>query len=157
MPYLESIAEFCRLSPFNEAQAAELELKRPGWLAANIQAVSEYIDARMRKRGDVPFLSPYPGPVRMWVAWILTPLAFDALGRRPSDDTQESISERAKLAEAQIIEAADPVKGLLVLPLQRNGAAPQATEPATYCYSEQSPFTSKHLQYEAVCERRWNG
>jgi hypothetical protein len=155
--YLTSVQEFCDRSPFNETQAAELEAKRPQWLKRNILSLSEYIDTRMIKRGDVPFPEPYNATVKRWVANLLTPMAFDTLGRRPSDETQVSIDARAKETEAQIKEAADPEKGLLVLPLQRGSSAVQATEPATLCYVEQSPFTSKHRQFDAVKGNRRYG
>jgi hypothetical protein len=146
--YLADDAEFCSLSPFSEAQAAELAVTRPGHLMALATALSAGIDARLTKRGDVPFTSPYPLKVKMWVADLLTPRAYTALGVRPTDEQQVAITETASLANEEIKEAADPVKGLLLLPLQSGAAAQsQANESPTLAYSEQSPFTAKHQQW----------
>jgi hypothetical protein len=155
--YLASIQEFCDRSPFDEAQAEELELKRPGWLMRVSEALSNGIDARLIKRGDVPFRAPYPEVVKLWVADLLTPRAYAAHGTRPSDEQQAAIAAAATLADSQIAEAADPVRGLFILPLQQGSTAVQATEPATSCYSEQSPFTWKHKQMDAVARNRRYG
>lgn len=155
--YLASIQEFCDRSPFDEAQAEELELKRPGWLMRVSEALSAGIDARLIKRGDVPFAEPYPEVVKMWVADLLTPRAYAAHGTRPTDEQQAAIAAAAAKADAQIAEAADPVKGLLILPKRQGSAEEQATQPQTLAYSEQSPFTWKHKQYDAVALNRRYG
>jgi len=156
--YLETIQEFTDLSCFSEAEARQLELKRPGWLMKNARAISEgEIDTRLTKRGDVPFTKPYPSLVKLWVADLLTPRAYRALGVRPTDEQQISIDKAAERADAAIRDAADPVKGLRVLPLRQGATQEQATEPATYAYSEQSPFTSRHTQFDAVRDNKRYG
>lgn len=155
--YLASVQEFCDRSPFGEDLAAELEAKRPGWLMRVSEALSAGIDARLTKRGDVPFSAPYPEIVKMWVADLLTPRAYTALGTRPTDEQQAEIIAASMRADAQIVEAADPVKGLLILPRAQGSTDEQATQPATIAYSEQSPFTWKHRQWDAVASRRRYG
>ena len=157
--YLASITEFCDRSPFDEDLAAELEAKRPGWLMKVSAAISAGIDARLIKRGDVPFSEPYPELVKLWVADLLTPRAYLALGVRATDEQQADITAAAKRAYEQILEAADPVKGLLLLPRVQGATAAdtQATEPATLAYSEQSPYTWKHRQFDSVNGNRRYG
>jgi hypothetical protein len=155
--YLASNAEFTARSPFNEVQAAELEAIRPGWLMSVSLALSASIDARLIKRGDVPFVTPFPELVKLWVADLLTPRAYLALGVRADDEQQQAIADAAKRADAQILEAADPVKGLLVLPLTQGSASVQATQPRTLAYTEQSPYTWRHRQYDLVASRRRYG
>lgn len=149
--------EFTLRSAFNEDQSAELEAKRPGFLMTLATALSAGIDARLIKRGDVPFAEPYPEKVKQWVADLLTPRAFQALGVRATDEIQAEIAQQAKDADAEIREAADPVNGCLILPLTQGSTTVQATEPATSVYSEQSPFTWKHRQYDAVALNRRYG
>lgn len=142
--------EFTMRSAFNEDQSAELEAKRPGFLMTLATALSAGIDARLVKRGDVPFSQPYPEKVKQWVADLLTPRAFQALGVRATDEIQAEIAEQARAADAEIREAADPVNGCLVLPLTQGSTTLQATQPATTGYAEQSPYTWKHRQMDAV-------
>lgn len=155
--YLASVQEFCDRSPFDEDLAAELEAKRSGWLMRVSEALSAGIDARLIKRGDVPFSEPYPEIVKMWVADLLTPRAYTALGTRPTDEQQAEIIAAAMRADAQITEAANPVTGLLVLPRAQGSADEQATQPQTLASSEQSPFSWKHRQWDAVASRRRYG
>ena len=149
--------EFTIRSAFGDDLASELEAKRPGFLMQLATALSAGIDSRLIKRGDVPFTAPYPEVVKQWVADLLTPRAFQALGVRPTDETQADITEQARRAEAEIREASDPVTGCIVLPIQQGSATIQATEPATSVYSEQSPFTWKHRQMDAVANNRRYG
>jgi len=155
--YLLNIGEFTARSQFNELMAAELDAKRTGWLMANVRRISSDIDSRLVKRGDIQanggcFLAPYPEKVKGWVARILTPLAYTALGTVPSlpDNVWKYIVDDADKADREITEAANPVTGLLILPLQNGSKQMQTTEPATLSCSDQSPFTSKHDQYDAV-------
>ena len=152
--YLADDAEFCSLSPFSEEQAAELALKRgSGHLMSLSTALSAGIDSRLAKRKDVPFREPYPMKVKLWLADLLTPRAYRSLGVRPTDEQQADIVEAAKAANDEIKEAADTVNGLLVLPIQDPVTSINnmgADEQPTLAYSEQSPFTSKHLQLQAV-------
>lgn len=155
--YLESIEDFCGLSPFSEENAAELEAKRPGFIMKSVRSVSASIDSRLVTRGDVPFQRPYPEPVRQWVADLVTVRVFRALGRRPSDEQAEDIEKAAADALLEIKEAADPKDGLIRLPLHARTKQLQTTEPATLAYTEQSPFTSKHRQFDRVAGNRRYG
>jgi hypothetical protein len=154
--YLTSTQEFCDRSVLNETEAAELEAKRPGWLARQRTIVSAYVDSRLAVRGDVPFMGAIPEAVKCAVADLITPRAFDALGYTPSDERQAGIGKREDAALLYLAEAADPVKGLVVLPKQQGLPELQPTSPTTNVYSEQSPFTSKHRQFDSVrSDRRY--
>jgi hypothetical protein len=150
--YLETIAEFCSLSPFSEVQAAELEAKRPGHLMSMLVACSGRIDSRGIKRGDVPFQKPYPDVVKQWVADLVTPRAYRSLGVRPTDEQMEDIKEAAKDATADLELFSDPQKSLILLPLRQTDLKKdsQATQPATLATSEASPYTWRHKQGDRV-------
>jgi hypothetical protein len=149
-PSADVNSAFVALSPFNEDQAAELEAKRPGHLMALAEALSAGVDSRLKKNFGVPFVKPYPLKVKMWVADLLTPRAFRSLGIRPTDEQQQDITDAAKLANDEIKEAADAKDNLFELPSFQGGAASLQENDATLCYSEQSPFTSKHRQFDLV-------
>lgn len=162
--YLLNIKEFTDRSQFDDDRATELEAKRTGWLMTNILRISADIDARLVKRGDIQanggcFLAPYPDKVKGWVARILTPLAYSSLGIVPTlpESIWDYIVKDAERADAEITEAANPVTGLLILPIQNGSPKEQATEPTTLFYAEQSPFTSKHRQGDVVGQNRRYG
>lgn len=146
--YLSDIAEFCSLSPFSEQNAEELEAKRPGLLMSLAQAISEAdIDDRLRKRYAVPFAQPYITHLKRWVAQILTPEAFDALGVRPSDEIQDRIEERRTQALAQIKEAADSKDGLYELPLKSDSPGTSGiVRPAILSTSDADPYKWQRTQ-----------
>lgn len=150
-------SEFALLSPFNEDQCAELEAKRPGHLMALAGAISAGVDSRLGRRFSTPFQKPYPLKVKMWVADLLTPRAFMALGIRATDDQQKDITEAMKLAIEELASAASAPENLFELPLVEGGANGASELEQTLAYSEQSPFTSKHLQFDAVKDNRRYG
>jgi hypothetical protein len=148
---------FASLSPFDESYCTQLEARRPGHLMALASAISASIDTRLRKRYVVPFVAPYNIKLQLWVADLLTPRAYLSLGVRPTDEQQVSIIEAAKLADAEIKEAADATAGLFDLPLRANTSDTGIVEPVTLSVSEQSPYTSRHKQYDAVKGNRRYG
>ena len=156
-PSADVNSAFATLSPFDEDRCAELEAKRPGHLMALAEALSAGVDARLRKNFVTPFTKPYPLKVKMWVADLLTPRAYLSLGVKPSDDEQVSIIEAGKLANAEIKEAADAKENLFQLPNFQGSSDSIGEEPPTLAYSEQSPFTSKHVQFDAVKDNRRYG
>jgi len=161
--YLGSWKAFCLRSAFNEQMAEELESKRPGHIAALDEMCSRFVDARLRKRvsyAGPPYAIPFSDPpeiVKQWVADLLTPRAFDSLGRRPSDEIQASIVEREKLARSDLEEAADSQMNKFDLPLSPTDNDTAFTQPAPLMAAQQSPFTAKHLQYDRVKGNRRYG
>lgn len=145
--YLATIAEFTDRSPFGEDYAERLEQTRPGLLMKLAASVSAEIDVRIGKR----YVRPIPNPpeiVKLWAADLLTPRAYEALGVRPTDEQQQSISDRAKFVYECLKEAADAVQGMFDLPLSDTDGSSGIVDPVTLAYSEASPFTAKHRQTE---------
>jgi len=149
-------AQFVTLSPFSELQANELEAKRPGHLQAICDLGSAEVDARLGKRYQRPIPNP-PLIVLGWVADIVTPRAYEALGIRPSDEQMADIFNRATSVYMALKEAADAVTGLYDLPLAADNDATGIVAPTTVSYSEHSPFTWRHRQYDAVSRNRRYG
>lgn len=153
--YLGSTQEFCARSAFNEQKAAELEDKRPGHLQQLCASASAYVDSRLRKRVAnrlpyaIPFVEP-PEQVLRWVADLVTPRAFESLGVSPSDEIQERILKREEKAEEELAEAADSQNNKFDLPLSDSNGTSAFDVPQTLCSSEQSPFSWRHRQYDAV-------
>jgi hypothetical protein len=96
--------------------------------------------------------------VKQWVADLVTPRAYRSLGVRPTDEQQEDILQALKDARDDLKEFANPQLSLLLLPLQQGSKQDsQETDAVTLAYSEASPFTSKHRQWDAVRSNRRYG
>lgn len=143
MPYL-SLAEFELLSVFPHVD--ELQTEIPGWIEAQIEAVSEEIDSRLRKRYVTPFASPVPHTIRRWVSRIVTRECYLRRGVDPLDPQWVSIEAAAQRAEAEVREAADAVSGLYDLPLRADVASSAITGPVPHAYTETSPYVWRDVQ-----------
>jgi hypothetical protein len=156
--YFKTVQDFTARSVMTDEQISELENKYEGWLlsfAASCQDAE--IDARLRKRYLAPFAEPVPECVKYWLARIITPSCYLKLGVRPSDEQQTEITKQAEKSQADIKEAADAKDGLFDLPLRADTNASGIEQPATLAYSEQSPYTSRHRQFDAVNQNRRYG
>ena len=118
------------------------------FVTTRLVANTAYIEARLRKRYDVPFAAPVPEVVTRWLVDMTTKDCFDRRGRNPtSDQDQNAIDKPFDAAIADIKEAADAKDGLFDLPLrddQRNVTG--VTKGAPLSYSETSPYVSMDLQ-----------
>lgn len=161
--YLKSVEQLWKRTAFNQRYCSELELKSPGLILTLDEDASRYIDTRLRKRTSTakPYRVPIPDDlvpriVVRWVAHLITPECFLALGTRPTDEEQAEIIKLADRAEEQIKEAADAVNGLFDIPLLDAGGDSLFDQPATLCITEQSPYSWRHKQYDAVAgDRRY--
>jgi hypothetical protein len=135
----------------------ELHRREPGFILATAAAIQDEIDAQLRKRYPVPYAAPVPFLVLGWMGALLTPVLFDKRGVNPSDEQQERIDKRAEKAREQITEAADAVNGKWDLVLRADTAASGLQQPEPLSYSEQSAYTSKHLQADAIRANRRYG
>ena len=147
--YLTSVKEFTDRSPFGEDLAERLDQSRPGLLLKLASSISAEMDVRLGKK----YLRPIPNPpeiVKLWAADLLTPRAYEALGVRPTDEQQEQITARATQVYAFLKEAADSENGLLDLPLSATISTSGIQEPTILSQSEQSPYTWRHKQFDAV-------
>lgn len=132
--------EFVDRSPMPADDVRQLNDLAPAFLEALLREVSSRIDARLRKRYAVPFKSPVPEIVKGWVLRIATPRAYIRLGVNPSDMQFESLRVDADEAWKEIAEAADAQNGLYDLPLLAGSSSSGISTPATFGYSEATPY-----------------
>jgi phage gp36-like protein len=154
--YLTSIEEFTDRSEFGPDLATRLESLRPGHLMRLAASVSAEVDVRLGKRYARPIPNP-PEIVKTWCAALMTPRAFRALGTNPSDAQQQDITAAQVTALQELKEAADAANGLFDLPLSAADSKSGIKEPATLACSEQSPYTWRHKQGDAVRGNRRYG
>lgn len=156
MAYL-TLAEFKLLSTMQSESVDELETRWPGYVDAQLDSKSHWINAQLRKRYAAPFESPYPAAVKSWLACIVTMQCWKRRGYDPTDESmQEAIEDRAE-AKREIAEAADGEKGLWDLPLRSDTTATGISKGAPLGYSEQSPYVGFDLQRETGREEDSNG
>jgi hypothetical protein len=141
--YLE-IAEFKLRTIMPHASIDRIEnTLAPGWISAQLDASSRWVDMRLAKRYRVPFNLPAPEAVRSWVARMVTARAYLVHGIPASDQQLALVTSDADKAEAEVKEAADGQLGLIDL-------APSETLDnavrygGTRVYSETSPY----VQYD---------
>ena len=155
--YLETdLKALSYFSAFNPENAAELEAKWPGKLQDLCSAASGWVDSRIGKR----YVRPVPNPpdiMRKLTAWLVEPEAFMALGIRPSDEQWILVQKHFEFTHEQLKEIAEAKDGLYDLPLSANDSSSGIVEPQTLSSSEQSPFTWRHKQYDAVAGNRRYG
>jgi hypothetical protein len=139
-----TLEEFRLLSVF--AGVNDLEAEVPGWIDAQLEAVSADIDSRLRKRYAVPFGSPAPHTIRRWLSRLVTRECYLRRGIDPTDPQWTSIEAAATKAEEEIREAADSEGGLFDLPLRADSTSSGVTSPAVLSYIETSPYVWRDRQ-----------
>lgn len=135
-----TVPAFKNLSVMPGAYVDEIEAGQAGWLAAQLDYWSDWIDSRLRKRYSVPFASPYPGTVTGWLARIVTREAWLHRGVDAQDRQWETIEQDAKDAKVEVGEAADSDKGLFDLPLRDDTTASAIAKGTPRSYTEASPY-----------------
>lgn len=120
------------------------------WLATQIESVSRMIDGRLAKRYAVPFQSPIPEVVKLWVVRMVTPKFYLRRGVNPRDAQFEVIQEDGQKAWAEVTEAADAKDGLFELPIKQSDETNGITRGFTRAYSERSPYTWTTKQRRAA-------
>lgn len=143
MAYL-TLEEFGLLSVF--AGVATLEAEVPGFIEAQLEAVSADIDSRLRKRYAVPFGSPAPHTIRRWLSRLVARECYLRRGIDPTDPQWTSIEAAATKAEEEIKEAADAENGLFDLPLLSTSNASAVMKPGVISYIETSPYVWRDRQ-----------
>lgn len=123
-----------------------IEALQPGWTLNQLELESAWIDARLRKRYDAPFSTPYPIAVLGWLTAIVTNAVMLRRGVNSQDEQYTNISEREKTAREEIKEAADSEKGLFDLPLRADTNKTGITKNAPLCYTETSPYVNIDIQ-----------
>ena len=126
-----------------------IEVVTPGWIDAQLSSASSHIDARLAKRYEVPFSSPYPAQIQDWVAAIVSAKCYERRGVDPVDRQVDRTFAAADLAETEIKEAQDFVgdsggtagmRGAFELPLRADTSASGISKGGPRIYSEQSPY-----------------
>jgi phage gp36-like protein len=142
--YLDVAAFRVRTIMPNE-QVDQLLTLSPGWLEAQLESVSSWIDMYLAKRYTVPFRAPYPRMVTAWLARIVTATAYASHGFPASDQQREAIDADARRAEEEVRQAADGNLGLIDL-----APSDQSISPVMYggtrVYSETSPYVGFDIQ-----------
>lgn len=137
--YLDS-AGLALLSVMPASYISELETTDPGWVDAQLESWSAWLDARLSKRYAAPFSAPYPFAVTNWLQRIVTHRCYLKRGVDPTDAQSAAIEKDANDAMAEVKEAADSESGLFDLPLN-NSRASAITKTAPLGYTEVSPYT----------------
>jgi hypothetical protein len=148
--YFPDLASVKRQSVMPTADIDDLEARESGWILGKALSLQGLLDARLRKRCPVPFVDPVPDAVLNWLGALLDPEMYLKRGINPSDQQQILIDARRERAERDLAEAADGNIGKFDLPARQDTTDSAMTEPSTLAYSEQSPFTGKHRQFDSV-------
>lgn len=147
-------SEFETLSVMPAEFIAELPA---GWLDANLEVWSDWINGRLRKRYAAPFAAPVPGIVKLWLARIVTFEAYKRRGWDPTDEQAQQISEDNATARDEIKEAANAVDGLFDLPLRQDTTASGISKGGPLSYSEASPYVAFDRQGDVARNEDSNG
>ena len=131
----------------------EVETAQSGWVDAQLDYWSRWIDSRLRKRYASPFAAhdatpPTPLAVQGWLARLVSLRLMLRRGVDSSDLQFEVIHADYLEAKAEIQEAADAVEGLFDLPLRVDEDATAIARQETRSYSEQSPYVGHDVQAE---------
>lgn len=128
-----------------------LELVQAGWVLAQLEQYSRWIDSRLRKRYAAPFdVATCPEIVKSWLTRIVTVRCFLRRGIDPTDPQFETVRQDALDATVEIKEAADCVEGLFDLPLKDSEKTTGITQGAPLGYAEAGPYEWVDAQREAI-------
>lgn len=129
----------------------DLESIAAGWVLMQLEQVSRWIDARLRKRYAAPFdVATCPEIVKSWLTRLVTLRAYLRRGVDATDQQFELIRADAATALDEIKEAANAVDGLFDLPLKDSNPETGITLGAPFGYSEPDVYTWVDVQAEAV-------
>jgi hypothetical protein len=137
--YLTS-SEFKLLCPLPTEFVDEVEARAPGYVDAQLEYWSRWIDSRLSKRYAAPFIVPYPVAITGWLARIVTPRVWTKRGVDSTDEQWGEIKKDDEQARAEITEAANSETGLFDLPLRANTTDSGISKAFPRGYSEQSPY-----------------
>ncbi len=129
-----------------------IETDYPNWVDTRLNALSQWLDARLAKRYVTPFESPPPLAICNWLARLLDPEVMRKRGVDATDLQYADVRQSAIDAMAEVKEAADAVNGLYDLPLLANSTAGSSgiVRPMPRSYSEASPYEWTTVQTNRV-------
>lgn len=135
-----TVARLKLLSTIPSEFVDEAEARQPGFVDAQLELYSAWIDSQLRKRYLAPFESPVPTAVEGWLARLVTVRVWSKRGVDPTDEQFSEVKQDDKDARAEIALAADAEKGLFDLPLRSNTIDNGIRKGFPRGYSEQSPY-----------------
>lgn len=141
-----TLARFKVLTSMPPEHVDAIEARTAGWTLANLELCTAWLEARLRKRYDIPFLAPIPLVVEGWITKIVTREAYKKRGFDPTDRQGATYESDRKEALDEVKEAADSDKGLFDLPLRADTTGSAVTQGAPHVYSEQSPYVFTDVQ-----------
>lgn len=150
-------SEFALLTVMPAEFLDEIEDRTPGWIDAQLETQSRWVDARLSKRYAVPFAAPVPEVVRSWVTRLVTLRAYHRRGVDPSDQQIAEVAKDRDDALLEIKEAADAEIGLIDLPLRADTTASGISKTSTLAYTERSPYVGLDVQRTAGRDEDMNG
>lgn len=121
-----------------------VEQSDPGFLEAQLEQWSRWIDARLRKRYKTPFDPATASPtVKGWLARIVSLRVLWRRGIEATDQSYIDIKADAEAAIADVLEAANGEVGLFDLP-EADGVAGASgiVHGMPRVYSETSPYVA---------------
>lgn len=142
--YLD-VARFRLLTVMPPEQVDRLESLHPGWLQAQLDDRSAYVDSRLSRRVRVPLAAPYSPTVQGWITRLVTLRAYVHHGVVASDQQMQLVAEDAARAEEELREAASGEISLFDL-APSDQSRDQIQYGGVLSYSEASPYVHKDVQ-----------
>ena len=96
MSYLD-VEEYKQYSNLPDVDIDDMEAIQAGWIDRKLRALSNAVDARLRKRYSVPFVAPFPDQVCDWVARLMDVALLKKRGVDATDEQFVSIVEDSKV------------------------------------------------------------
>lgn len=139
MAAYQTVAEFKALTLIPATWVDDLELNSAGFVTAQLEHWSDWLNVQLRKRYGVPFDAPYPVTVVGWLNRIVTWRCLIKRGIDPTDQQFAQIVKDSDDAYAEVAKAADSEHGLFDLPLRADLQVSGIIN-GPRVYSEQSPY-----------------
>jgi hypothetical protein len=136
---------------------ARIDTQYPGFIEAQLELGSAFIDARLRKRYDAPFKAPYALVLQGWLARLVTMSVWLRRGFSPTDEDAKTYQEQYTQTLDELKEAADSENGYLDLPLRADTRQTGIINAAPHVYSEAGPYVWMTLQRKRGREEDSNG
>ena len=161
-----TLAEFKLLSLVPAEVIDAIEQVTPGWTVAQLEKATAHINARLAKRYDVPFSTPYPDVLGDWVARLVSVRCYIRRGVDPTDRQFDMVDKDAQLAQDEIKEASDAIgdagggvgiRGMFDLPLRADTTTTGIARGHTRSYSEASPYVGFSKQARTGREEDQSG
>ena len=151
--------EFRALTTMPAVFVDQLEDVAPGWIEVQLESVSRWLDAQLRKRYASPFVDPVPPVVAAWLTAIVTRACYLKRGVDPTDLGFDEVKADAVAATEEVARAANAEHGLFDIPLRTNADGTAIRHGGPRVYSEASPYVWLDVQAETgrVEDRRRRG